>query len=226
MATERKKYLHANHRSRMRERFAVRGFDGYHSHEVLEQVLFEAIPRVNTNETAHLLINEFGSLENVFRVAANDLEKVHGIGKTSAAYLESRFRMMSEAILAQYKGLADLNIYQIAFLTDWFMRGIDKRNFGLVVCGGEGEFLDFRYVFEPDECDCIPSEMDSDTLSIIAGKIIGIVGEGAYYLVMNEIVIERSDLYKLLDETRREKAVMLNAYKLVGKKPESVIYPN
>jgi len=43
---------------------------------------------------------------------------------------------------------------------------------------------------------------------------------------MRDIVLERSDLFRLLDETRMLGSVMLDAYELVGKEPKSVIYPN
>lgn len=209
----------------MRERFSVRGFDGYHPHEVLEQLLFECIPRVNTNETAHLLLNEFGSLENILRASPKDLEKVHGIGKVAAEYIASRLNAVEVLILSQYVGLKNLSEYQIAFLVDWFMRPEPKNNFGVIVCGKEGEFRKFSFVF--DENDKMLDDMYSPNIvSEIADRISEMVGEGTYYLIMNNIVLERADLYRLLDETRSRNAVMLNAYKMVGKKPESVIYPN
>jgi len=226
MGTEKNKYLHANHRSRMRERFSVRGFDGYHPHEVLEQLLFEAIPRVNTNETAHLLLNEFGSLENVLRASAKDLKKVHGIGEVAAEYIASRLGVVEGLILSQYNGLKDLSRYQIAFLADWFMRKSESGVFGVIVCGHEGDFKSFDFVFDEDEFAEMPAEIESDTICAIAERISEKVGDGTYYLIMRDIVLERSDLFRLLDETRMLGSVMLDAYELVGKEPKSVIYPN
>ena len=222
MPSDKKKYLHANHRSRMRKRFSVAGFDGYHPHEVLEQLLFEAIPRVNTNETAHLLLNEFGSLENVLRSSPAELERVSGIGKAAAAYLASRLDAAREMIMSQYSGLRELSIHQIAFLADWHMRAADKRNIGIVICGADGDLRDFDFVFADGEA---PTEINSDALTHMAERICDLVSEGTYYLVMKELVLEPSDLYKLLDDTRMKNAVMLNAYRLEKKKPISVIYP-
>lgn len=59
------KSIHSGHRQRMRERFSGRGFLGYQPHEVLEQFLYDVIPRGDTNETAHLLLQKFGSLDGV-----------------------------------------------------------------------------------------------------------------------------------------------------------------
>ena len=51
------KSIHSGHRQRMRERFSVRGFLGYQPHEVLEQFLFDIIPRGDTNETNQVVNN-------------------------------------------------------------------------------------------------------------------------------------------------------------------------
>ena len=57
--------LHHGHRERLRKRFMQYGGADFSDHELLEMLLFYAIPRKNTNELAHFLINEFGSLRGV-----------------------------------------------------------------------------------------------------------------------------------------------------------------
>lgn len=57
------KNLHTDHRKRVRARFIKDGnLDSFEEHQVLELLLFYAIPRRDTNEIAHKLLNEFGSL--------------------------------------------------------------------------------------------------------------------------------------------------------------------
>ena len=48
--------LHDGHRARKKALFRQSGLDGFADHEVLELVLYYAIPRRDTNETAHRLI--------------------------------------------------------------------------------------------------------------------------------------------------------------------------
>ena len=48
-----KKNLNQGHRSRMRKRYLTCGFSGFQEHEILELLLFYALPRVNTNPIAH-----------------------------------------------------------------------------------------------------------------------------------------------------------------------------
>ena len=56
--------VHVGHRDRMRERFLLAGPDGFADHELLEMLLYGVIPRGNTNEIAHRLLDEFGSFSN------------------------------------------------------------------------------------------------------------------------------------------------------------------
>lgn len=60
-----KKNLNQGHRSRMRKRYLICGFSGFQEHEILELLLFYALPRVNTNPIAHQLLKEFHSLAGV-----------------------------------------------------------------------------------------------------------------------------------------------------------------
>lgn len=54
---------------------------------MLELFLFDVIPRRNTNNTAHLLINRFGSLYGVFTAPYSELVKVEGVGGKTAQYI-------------------------------------------------------------------------------------------------------------------------------------------
>lgn len=79
---------HAEHRKRMRTRFIEeKGLDSFSDHEVLEMLLFLCIPRCNTNEIAHELLNEFGSFSSVLEKSPYELKKVKGISETSAVYI-------------------------------------------------------------------------------------------------------------------------------------------
>lgn len=79
--------MHEGHRKRLTKRFVNEGFEGFEEHEILEYILYYAIPRVDTNPIAHRLLKTFGSLSGVLEATAHDLEQVPGIGPKSAAYL-------------------------------------------------------------------------------------------------------------------------------------------
>jgi DNA repair protein RadC len=85
--TKRGENVHEGHRARLRRRFTEEGLDGFEDHQVLELVLFYAIPRRDTNEIAHLLLRRFGSLSGVLEADPADLSHVEGVGDGAAALL-------------------------------------------------------------------------------------------------------------------------------------------
>lgn len=81
--------LHAGHRERVKSRFCQTGANGFEPHELLELLLFYAIPRADTNEIAHRLIKHFGSLERVLLSSVAELTYVKGVGEHSAILLSA-----------------------------------------------------------------------------------------------------------------------------------------
>ena len=79
--------LHDGHRQRMRQQFLSHGPQSMADHELLELALFYAIPRRDTNETAHRLLEQFGSLDRVLTAPEQELEQVEGVGQNAAVLL-------------------------------------------------------------------------------------------------------------------------------------------
>ena len=79
---------HVGHRERLRRRFILGGLDGFSEHNVLELLLFYSVPRRDTNELAHELIDRFGSLANVFDAPYEALLRVNGVGERTATLLK------------------------------------------------------------------------------------------------------------------------------------------
>ena len=100
---ESKSKLHAGHRARMTDRL-FHPDDYLQDHELLEILLFYSIPRKNTNEIAHSLINSCGSLEGVFHTDPNILKSVDGIGPQSAAFIRVIGAIMDRIQAAGQKG--------------------------------------------------------------------------------------------------------------------------
>lgn len=79
--------IHDGHRQRLKERFLNEGLDHFEQVQVLELLLFYCIPRQNTNLIAHALLDRFGSVLQVLDAPLAQLEKVPGMGKSSALFL-------------------------------------------------------------------------------------------------------------------------------------------
>lgn len=79
---------HDGHRKRLRTRF-ITSPESFEDHELLELILFYAIPRKNTNEIAHRLLLRFGSLKGVLDASAQALTDVEDIGESTAIYIKA-----------------------------------------------------------------------------------------------------------------------------------------
>lgn len=80
--------MHDGHRKRLRENFLKGGLEPFSDYNVLELILFYAIPRKNTNDTAHNLLETFGSLSGVLDASIDDLKQVDGIGENGALLIK------------------------------------------------------------------------------------------------------------------------------------------
>lgn len=80
--------MHEGHRDRLRARFLRDGLDTFEPHNVLELLLFYAIPRKDTNELAHSLIQKFGSVAGVLDASRDELMEVKGISENAACFLK------------------------------------------------------------------------------------------------------------------------------------------
>lgn len=80
--------IHDGHRERMRRRFVLEGMDHFSKYEVLELLLYYAIPRKDTNLIAHALIDHFGTLPQVLEASVEELEQVSGISRNTAVLIK------------------------------------------------------------------------------------------------------------------------------------------
>ena len=75
--------LHEGHRARMMNKL-VNSIGFLPEHELLEILLYFALPRIDTNELSHKLLRQFGSLSNLFLATEKELCLIKGIGKKTA----------------------------------------------------------------------------------------------------------------------------------------------
>lgn len=80
---------HLGHRDRVRARFLKAGAEGIADYELLEIILFSAIPRRDVKPLAKNLIAHFGTLGKVFAAPAHELVKVKGISDNSATLIKT-----------------------------------------------------------------------------------------------------------------------------------------
>ncbi|NGP17904.1 RadC family protein [Devosia aurantiaca] len=131
---------HKGHRERVRQRFLKAGGEAFEDYELLEMVLFLAIPYKDTKPLAKALLREFGSFSAVFSASHVRLSKFPGLSASSAANLKviqsvaARFAREGIAddkpILASWSQLLDYFRSQMAFETveQFRILFLDKKN--------------------------------------------------------------------------------------------------
>src|ERR1700687_1033263 len=71
------------HRDRLRERFRSAGADALSDYELLEMVLFRALPRGDVKPLAKSLIKKFGSFAETVHAPEALLREVDGVGEAT-----------------------------------------------------------------------------------------------------------------------------------------------
>ena len=106
----------ADHRKRLRERYMSGGAAALPDYEMLELVLFRAIPRQDVKPLARLLLDTFGDFNRVISAPGQRLMQVKGVGETvvqelkiveAAAQRLMRARVMQRPILSSWDALLD-----------------------------------------------------------------------------------------------------------------------
>jgi DNA repair protein RadC len=106
----------ADHRKRLRSRFIEGGAAAMPDYELLELVLFRAIPRQDVKPLARRLLDRFGDFNRVITAPAPRLTEVQGVGDAvvqelkiveAAAQRMARARVMQRAVLSGWDALVD-----------------------------------------------------------------------------------------------------------------------
>lgn len=96
--------LHHGHRDRVRARFLKAGAEGMADYELLEILLFAAIPRRDVKPLAKILIQHFGTLGRVFSAPVHELKAVKGVTDNTAILIkavQASARMMLKEQMAE-----------------------------------------------------------------------------------------------------------------------------
>lgn len=93
------------HRGRMRQRLLKSGPDALADHEMLEMILFIALPRRDTKPIARALLTRFRTFGGVLGAPEMELRTVEGVGEAGAAAVKlvqaAALRMMRQDLTSQ-----------------------------------------------------------------------------------------------------------------------------
>ncbi|MBQ7088660.1 MAG: RadC family protein [Clostridia bacterium] len=141
---------HEGHRQRMKERFLANGLDGFSDHEILELLLFYAIPYRDTNPLAHELTKRFGSWMQVVNADYRDLLTVPGV----TPHVASLLTLTGQAAVRYYQDITCGEVVQLlnadhmaAFLIPWFL-GQKDESVVMVSLDNKRKVLNTTRIFE------------------------------------------------------------------------------
>lgn len=130
---------HAGHRDRLRDRFLRGGSDAVQDYELLELLLFSAIPRRDVKLIAKTLLKQFGSVAGVVTARPEQLMQVDGIKEASATALKAaeavavrmlRDQVMNRPVITSWDALIDYCTASMAFrdIEQFRILFLDRRN--------------------------------------------------------------------------------------------------
>jgi DNA repair protein RadC len=105
-----------DHRKRLRNRFLTGGAQAVPDYELLELVLFRAIPRRDVKPLARSLLDRFGDFNGVLSAPPERLSEVPGVGEAvvcelkvveAAAHRLSRARVVQRQVISSWDALLD-----------------------------------------------------------------------------------------------------------------------
>ncbi len=105
-----------DHRARLRERFLIGGADALPDYELLELVLFRAIPRRDVKPLARQLLEMFGDFNGVVSAPTSRLREVSGVGDAvitelkvveASAHRLARSRVMKKQVVSSWDALLE-----------------------------------------------------------------------------------------------------------------------
>jgi DNA repair protein RadC len=105
-----------DHRKRLRERFVMAGAQAFPDYELLELVLFRAIPRQDVKPLARRLLDAFGDFNGVLSASTERIAEVEGAGEAvaveikiveAAAHRLARARVLGRQVISSWDALID-----------------------------------------------------------------------------------------------------------------------
>lgn len=100
------------HRQRLKDKFKAIGHVGFADYELLELLLFQAIPRADTKPLAKILMDRFGSLLGVMAASETALKEVKGVGESVVHLLKLVHALLNRGLQHDIQGKNVLQSWQ------------------------------------------------------------------------------------------------------------------
>lgn len=172
---EKEQPAYLGHRERVRQHIEEFGFDNLSDSDLLEFLLFFALPRCDTYNLSRNLISEFGSLRDVLNASSEELCEIKGIGKESAMFLTSfipTFKAYHAGGFIQKKPLSKLSDI-LAFLRVQIL-GARSENFIVLYLDPKNRLIRHE-IFSSDDWNIVSVSMEKLLRKAITLKAVSVI---------------------------------------------------
>jgi DNA repair protein RadC len=163
------------HRERLRERFRDAGPDALSDYELLEMVLFRALPRRDVKPLAKSLIGKFGSFAEVVHAPDARLREINGLGESAIIELKliaasasrvAKGQLKQRTVLSSWTAVIDYCRTSMAFA--------DKEQFRILFLDKRNQLIadELQQVGTVDHTPVYPREVVKRALELSATSII------------------------------------------------------
>jgi DNA repair protein RadC len=163
------------HRNRLRERFLNAGPDALSDYELLEMVLFRALPRRDVKPLAKSLIARFGSFAEVVHAAPARLREIIGLGEATITEIKliaaavsrvSKGQLKQRTVLSSWNEVIDYCRTSMAFA--------DKEQFRVLFLDKRNQLIadEVQQVGTVDHTPVYPREVIKRALEVSATAIV------------------------------------------------------
>jgi len=163
------------HRERLRERFRVVGADALSDYELLELVLFRALPRRDVKPLAKTLISRFGSFAEAVHAPTVLLGEIDGLGEAAITELKliaaaasrvAKGQLRQRTVLSSWSAVIDYCRAAMAFA--------DKEQFRILFLDKRNQLIadELQQVGTVDHTPVYPREVVKRALELSATAII------------------------------------------------------
>lgn len=163
------------HRQRLRERFRKQGSAGMADYEMVELILFRALPRRDIKPLAKQLLAEFGSLSAILGASEKRLSQVKGLGQSAVLDLKL-YHEVAKTVSSQ--SIRDVNVLDSwSSVLDYCRTAMaheDKEQFRILFLNKKNHLIsdEVQQVGTVDHTPVYPREVAKRSLELSASALI------------------------------------------------------
>ena len=207
---------HLGHRDRLKARFERAGIAGLQDYEVLELLLFYALPRKDVKPLAKDLMRRFGSLKGVLDAGHETLKGVPGIGRQAALF----FRLVRDlgSLYLQQRAEEKEQISSTKELIDYClssMGGLKDEHFAVIYLNARNKIIKVETIQEGivNQAVVYPRKVLEKALTHKASAIILVHNHPSGHVRPSDADIR---LTRVLQDTARVMDIVLHDHLIVG----------